>query len=207
MVHLTIGILISFIRKMPSLSAIADIGWLFVLYGMYFFAMSFVMGTKYENPIVFCGITFNSMVVMGATINSLMLIILGIGFGLVLLFSEQNGKNIIKCALMGIAWSPLKALNSVSMFADLVSYIRLFAVGLAGFAVAESFNKMAGSLAGGVVGIILSAIILFVAHAFNMVLCLLSVIVHGVRLNMLEFGGKVGLEWSGHIYNPFRKKG
>ena len=53
-------------------------------------------------------------------------------------------------------------------------------------------------------GIIIGAVILFVAHAFNMVLALLSIIVHGVRLNTLEFGGRVGLEWSGYRYAPFK---
>ena len=107
---------------------------------------------------------------------------------------------------MGLAWSPMKVLDTVSMFANLVSYIRLFAVGLATVAVATSFNAMAAGMAEsmGVAGIIIGAVILFVAHAFNMVLALLSIIVHGVRLNTLEFGGRVGLEWSGYRYAPFK---
>ena len=183
--HLTIGILLSFARKMPSLSAIAEIGWLLILYAMYFAARFFVLGVE---------------------LNPLAMYLFAAGFVLVLLFSEQNGKNIFKGMLMGIAWSPMKFLDSVSMFADLVSYIRLFAVGLATVAVAQSFNSMASGFEG-VTGMIISAVILFFAHTFNMAMSLLSVIVHGVRLNMLEFGGKIGMEWSGYAYNPFRKKG
>ena len=58
----------------------------------------------------------------------------------------------------------------------------------------------------GIGGMIIAAVILFLAHTFNMAMALLATIVHGVRLNMLEFGGKIGMEWSGYAYNPFRKK-
>ncbi|MDX9800365.1 MAG: V-type ATP synthase subunit I [Spirochaetia bacterium] len=183
MVHLTLGLLISFIRKMPSLAAIAELGWLLILYAMYFVARFFVLGVE---------------------LNLVALPLFLAGFAVVLLFAEQDGKNIFKGILMGIAWSPMKFLNSVNMFADLVSYIRLFAVGLATVAVAQSFNQMASGFEG-VVGMILAAVVLFLAHTFNMAMSLLSVIVHGVRLNLLEFGGKVGMEWSGHNYNPFKK--
>jgi len=33
---------------------------------------------------------------------------------------------------------------------------------------------------------------------------LLGVVVHGVRLNMLEYSGHLGMEWSGYKYAPFR---
>ena len=184
MVQLTLGIIISFIRKMPSLGAIADIGWLFVLYGMYFFAQFFVMG---------------------AALNPMAITLVLVGFVLLILFSYQGGKNIFKAVLLGLVWSPLTALNCVSLFADLVSYIRLFAVGLAGWAVASSFNTMAAGIANnGIVGTICAALIIIIAQSFNIVLCALSVIVHGVRLNMLEFGNKIGMEWSGHSYAPFK---
>ncbi len=184
MVHLTIGILISFVRKLPSLAAIAELGWLSILYCMYFVARFFVLGVPLNPAAIplFTG-----------------------GFAVVLLFSEQNGKNVIKGILHGIAWSPMKFLNSVSMFADLVSYIRLFAVGLATAAVAQSFNTMVSHFEG-IGGMIIAAVILFLAHTFNMAMALLATIVHGVRLNMLEFGGKIGMEWSGYAYNPFGKK-
>jgi len=184
MVHLTIGILISFVRKLPSLAAIAELGWLSILYCMYFVARFFVLGVP---------------------LNPAAIPLFAGGFAVVLLFSEQSGQNVIKGILHGIAWSPMKFLNSVSMFADLVSYIRLFAVGLATVAVAQSFNTMVSRFEG-IGGMIIAAVILFLAHTFNMAMALLATIVHGVRLNMLEFGGKIGMEWSGYAYNPFRKK-
>ena len=182
MAHLMIGLLISFIRKMPSLVAVAEIGWMLILVAAYFAARFFVLASP---------------------MSSLTMPVFIAGFVLVVLFSEQSG-NVFKGILMGVAWSPMKILDSVTMFSNLVSYIRLFAVGLATVAVAQSFNAMASGF-DGISGMIISAVILFVAHAFNMCLALLSIIVHGVRLNTLEFGGAVGLEWSGYGYAPFKK--
>ena len=183
--QLLLGLIISFIRKLPSLAAWTDVGWMFVVVASYFVAQKFVLGAPAFNPVTWP--------------------LAAEGFVIVCLCSEQNG-NVLKGVLMGLAWSPMKVLDTVSMFANLVSYIRLFAVGLATVAVATSFNAMAAGMAEsmGVPGIIIGAVILFVAHAFNMVLALLSIIVHGVRLNTLEFGGRVGLEWSGYRYAPFK---
>jgi V/A-type H+-transporting ATPase subunit I len=98
-------------------------------------------------------------------------------------------------------------MSSISAFADTMSYIRLFAVGLATLAVAQSFNAMAGTIGfGGVFSGFAASLILFLGHALNIVLALMAVVVHGVRLNMLEFSGHVGNTWSGHDYSPFEKK-
>ena len=45
-----------------------------------------------------------------------------------------------------------------------------------------------------------------IGHALNIVMGVLSVAVHGIRLNLLEFSGQLGMEWSGTAYDPFRKK-
>ena len=84
-----------------------------------------------------------------------------------------------------------------------MSYIRLFAVGMAGLAISQSFNSIAASLGGPLV--ILAVIVVLFGHALNLVMCFLSVAVHGVRLNVLEFSGQVGLEWSGIPYEPFKE--
>ena len=49
-------------------------------------------------------------------------------------------------------------------------------------------------------------LILVLGHLINLVMGLLSVVVHGVRLNVLEFSNQLGMEWSGYKYDPFRKK-
>jgi len=97
-------------------------------------------------------------------------------------------------------------LNIISMFVDVVSYVRLFAVGFAGFAIANNFNEMAlGAGAPGPLAGLGSALILFLGHSLNIVLSCMGVLVHGIRLNALEFSGHLGMQWSGYAYNPFAR--
>jgi V/A-type H+-transporting ATPase subunit I len=96
-------------------------------------------------------------------------------------------------------------LGVVSIFSDIMSYIRLWAVGLAGAAIAGTVNVLAGPMLGSF--IIFAGIILLVfGHGMVVVLNVLSLLVHGVRLNTLEFSGHVGLTWSGIPYMPFKEK-
>jgi len=44
-----------------------------------------------------------------------------------------------------------------------------------------------------------------VGHALNIVLGLMAIIVHGIRLNLLEFSGHLGMQWSGKEYSPFKE--
>jgi V/A-type H+-transporting ATPase subunit I len=95
-------------------------------------------------------------------------------------------------------------LSLVSNFVDVVSYLRLFAVGSAGVAVAQSFNGMAANAAeGGGFGYVLAAFIALFGHTLNLMLAAMAVLVHGVRLNTLEFSAHLGLQWSGVPYRPF----
>ncbi len=97
--------------------------------------------------------------------------------------------------------------NIINSFVDLLSYIRLFAVGMASYYLAFSFNMMAESvMKTGLVGIIAGLVILFLGHSLNIALAILSVLVHGVRLNTLEFSNHVGLQWAGFAYKPFAEK-
>ena len=94
-------------------------------------------------------------------------------------------------------------LNTISCFGNVMSYIRLFAVGMAGVAISQSFNGIAAGMHGPMM--ILGVVVVLIGHALNLVMCFLSVVVHGVRLNVLEFSGQVGLEWTGIPYEPFKK--
>ena len=90
-----------------------------------------------------------------------------------------------------------------SPFTDVVSYVRLFAVGLAGVAIANTTNAMAAGLGSGAAGISAGILIRFVGHGLNLVLGPIAILVHGVRLNVLEFGlNHTGLTWSGVAYKP-----
>ena len=97
---------------------------------------------------------------------------------------------------------PFSIINS---FVDVLSYIRLFAVGMAGFYIANSFNGMGVGLWKSSPWLLLIGIgVILFGHLLNIGLCMLSVLVHGVRLNTLEFSNHAGLSWSGSDFKPFK---
>jgi V/A-type H+-transporting ATPase subunit I len=95
------------------------------------------------------------------------------------------------------------ALSLVNNFTDVVSYIRLFAVGLAGVAISNTVNTLAGSAGNG--NILAQSLIIFAGHTINMLLGPMSVLVHGIRLNVLEFSSHANVTWSGVAYKPLKE--
>ncbi len=102
-------------------------------------------------------------------------------------------------------------LNVMSTLGDVISYVRLFAVGLASVKVAENFNNMALSIFGCTdliwvkpflaLGMVL---VLLVGHGLNFAMAGLSILVHAVRLNTLEFSNHKGISWAGYAFRPFK---
>jgi V/A-type H+/Na+-transporting ATPase subunit I len=196
LIHITIAHVKNFIRLMPKLKALSEIGWLIVVWGAYLLIQTLVVGVDMNAPILaqFPEITYYP---------TWMYMVLA-GLGLVALFGEQKG-NLIKGIGIGLGKLPLKLLDAISAFSDIISYVRLFAVGLATVKVAESFNNMASGVGFGFPMVFGAAAILFAGHALNIVMGAMSIVVHGVRLNMLEFAGHLGMEWTGIPYTPFKK--
>lgn len=179
-VHLTIAHLINAWKLRNSLNTLGQIGWVLIIWGVFFLAGQLVLNKP--------------MPAAGGWL-------LGIGFLMALFFSAIE-KGFVKGALASLGNLPL---NIISGFSDVVSYLRLFAVGYASVVVAYSFNQMAvGDGISGFFSGLIAAMILFLGHGLNIVLGAMSIIVHGVRLNMLEFSGHLGMEWSGIKYEPFK---
>jgi V/A-type H+-transporting ATPase subunit I len=143
-------------------------------------------------------------IVLQEPLNPVGIWLVAAGILLVVIFGEQKGK-FIKGLFTGLAKLPLSLLDSISSFSDIISYVRLFAVGLATVAVAANFNSIAAEVGFGIPSGLISAFILFFGHTLNIIMGAMSVIVHGVRLNMLEFSGQLGMEWSGVPYKPFQE--
>ena len=98
-------------------------------------------------------------------------------------------------------------LNTMSVLGDIISYVRLFAVGLASVKVAENFNGMALDLGLPIwLKWIPLVLILLVGHGLNLAMAGLSVLVHAVRLNTLEFSNHKGISWAGYAFRPFGRK-
>jgi V/A-type H+-transporting ATPase subunit I len=189
-VHLSIAHIWNFLsgwKRGNKLQAVSQLGWLSMVLGLYYLVLFLVLDPeKYPVP-------------------GFSLVMVGVGLVLVLFLSEQEG-NFFKGVLKGLANFMPKALDSISAFSDIISYIRLFAVGLATVEIAKSFNSMAAELGNSVLGIVGGIVILLIGHGLNMAMAALSVVVHGVRLNVLEFSGHLGMEWTGIPYDPFRDR-
>ena len=171
------------LRKAPHLSALSDIGWATILCGVFFLAKTLILGDNFPY--------FGKWLFITGSI-------------LVILFTNPQ-RNIIKGIGSGFGSILLNFINS---FTDVVSYIRLFAVGLATVAIADAFNAMAASVGfNSIFSGLLAALILFIGHGLNIILGPLAVLVHGVRLNVLEFCNHVDVKWSGFHYNPLQRKG
>ncbi|MCK9607202.1 MAG: ATPase [Methylomonas sp.] len=94
------------------------------------------------------------------------------------------------------------------LFGDVLSYMRLFALGLASASLALTFNHLAEQVLRDMPGpgLLFSILILLLGHSLNLLLCILSGLVHGLRLNFIEF-----YNWSvsdeGYPFKAFSKKG
>jgi hypothetical protein len=82
----------------------------------------------------------------------------------------------------------------------------LWAVGLAGAAISATVNELAGPFLGNFLFMIVAIVLLVFGHGLNMILNVLSVIVHGIRLNTLEFSSHLDMSWSGHKFKPFEEQ-
>ncbi|MBQ7534945.1 MAG: hypothetical protein IJT43_04920 [Stomatobaculum sp.] len=185
-VQMALGSILSVKKKIPekNLSWVADIGWTIAIIAMYLLSLNLVIHEDIDLKPVF--------------------ILIGIAFLLVVLFGGMSPDKTFGQGLKsGLADSFTVFLNTISCFGNVMSYIRLFAVGMAGVAISQSFNGIAAGMHGPLV--IVGALIVIIGHALNIVMCFLSVVVHGVRLNVLEFSGQVGLEWTGIPYDPFKE--
>ncbi len=189
-IHLSIAHIWNFItmlKEKPIIKAFSQLGWLSMVLGLYFLVLDFVLSS-----VLFPMPSFAWKMIFG-------------GLAAIVIFGEQDG-NFFKGLLKGVGGLMTTFLDTIGAFSDIISYIRLFAVGLATVAVASSFNSMAAELGSGVVGIIASVFVLGLGHTLNIAMAALSVVVHGVRLNVLEFSGHLGMEWTGEYYNPFKNR-
>ena len=196
LVQLSVAHIKAIFRNIKSLKALGDFGSMIQLWGMlYVVLMMVVDGDIFNLGVVIGGIPVG-MVCVG---------LVAVGFVLSFIFANYEG-NIVESIMSSVKNIISVLLGVVNVFSDIVSYIRLWAVGLAGAAISQTVNEMAGPMLGHFIFFIFAIILLVFGHGLNMILNLLSVIVHGVRLNTLEFSTHLGMSWSGFKYEPFSEK-
>jgi V/A-type H+/Na+-transporting ATPase subunit I len=125
----------------------------------------------------------------------------GLGLLLTLLFSSDHKHWGVRLGL-GL-WS---IYGLTGLIGDLLSYARLFGLGIATSAIASVMNQLAGMVlagAGPVLGIPLAVIIMILGHTFNLALGILGSTVHSARLHFVE-AFKSFFEGGGVEYKPFK---
>ena len=89
---------------------------------------------------------------------------------------------------------------------DVLSYIRLYALGLAGGMLGAAFNDLGNMVLGdSVVTWIPFVIILILGHVLNLAMSALGAFVHPLRLSFVEYFKNAGYEGKGTLYQPFKK--
>ena len=173
-IHLSLGRVWQAVVRINTRAALGHIGWGLLIWGNFFMAVELIVA-KGSFPTFAYGIY-------------------GVGTALILLF--------------GVNWRDVgNVLNLpfdfIASFVDVLSYIRLFAVGLSSYFIANSFNSMGKMVYDLSPYLIVVAILVIVlGHLLNVALGVMGVLVHGIRLNTLEFSNHMGLTWSGRPYTP-----
>ena len=164
-----------------------------------------------------------SWVIPGFTTSSIAFYIaIGVGLFMMLFLNDLSRKPIEYILLYGFLKNFASGLwdtynNITGLLSDVLSYIRLFAIGLSGGVLAQVFNSLAMGLTGldagieqfgvGTVFQILGATaILLVGHAINLFMSTISSFVHPMRLTFVEFYKNAGFEMTTRAFEPLTKE-
>lgn len=159
---------------------IAGWGWVIFMIGGYLYFPSILQATSL---LEFTGIVSQKT----AAFLGFQLIFIGLGFAFIAALIQHRLKGLQELA------------HSVQVFADVLSYLRLYALNLAGAIIASTFNHEGTAL-----GLILGMVVLLLGHSLNIVLGLMGGVIHGLRLNFLEWYHYC-FEGGGRLFKPLKK--
>ena len=138
-----------------------------------------------------------------AQVTKWIVIVLGVLSALGIFLFNDIHRNPLKNIGSGL-WETYNTVTG--LLGDVLSYLRLYALGLAGGMLGKAFNDIATmTLGDGGLGYIPFAIILIIGHALNLAMCCLGAFVHPLRLNFLEFFKNSGYDGKGRAYRPIKK--
>lgn len=137
-------------------------------------------------------------------------VFIGIGsVGAVLIYLLNNLKRNVFLNIGAGLWDTYNMASG--LLGDVLSYIRLFALGLAGGMLGQTFNSLAMMVVegqegfGAVIGWIGFGLIIVLGHTLNIAMSCLSAFVHPLRLTFVEYFKNAGYEGKGVEYKPFKK--
>ncbi|MDD2225699.1 MAG: V-type ATPase 116kDa subunit family protein [Dysgonamonadaceae bacterium] len=125
--------------------------------------------------------------------------------GILIFFFNSPGKNPLFNFGLGL-WDTYNM--ATGLLGDVLSYVRLFALGLSGGILASVFNSLAVGISPDnnvVIGAIVTVLIFVVGHGITIFMNTLGAIVHPMRLTFVEFYKNAEFTGGGKKYNPFKK--
>ena len=123
---------------------------------------------------------------------------------ILIVFFNSPGKNLIINALTSL-WDAYNM--ATGLLGDMLSYIRLFALGLSGGILASVFNSLAEGMSPDVTILkqIVFIVIFLFGHTINIFMNVLGSLIHPIRLTFVEFYKNAEFEGGGKKYTPFKK--
>lgn len=138
--------------------------------------------------------------VLDSAVTKWIIIVLGVLSALGIFFLNDLHRNPLLNFGSGL-WETYN--TATGLLGDVLSYLRLYALGLAGAKLGEAFNAIGlQALGDGGAGWIAFILIVVIGHVLNVAMCVLGAFVHPLRLNFLEFFKNSGYEGTGRKYNP-----
>jgi V/A-type H+-transporting ATPase subunit I len=185
--HIGLANLLGAWQRRGSMTALSSLGWTVMVFG----GFSALLGKMFAVPRMF----------------TLGIAAISLGGFLILFFSSPGTFSLVPRLLFHRLVDGLKALAELSKgFGDVLSYLRLFALGLASIKLAEVFNNLAaGAFASKGVWVLVGLFVLLIGHTINFAMGIMSGIVHGLRLNVIEFFNW-SLQEDGERFQAFAKR-
>ena len=164
------------------------------------------LGTWGWTLLIVGGVIVGGLALMGVIDKSLtkwIIIVIGCLSALGIFFLNDLHRNPLMNFGSGL-WDTYN--TATGLLGDVLSYLRLYALGLAGAKLGEAFNAIGlQALGDGGVNWIFFILIVVVGHTLNVAMCVLGAFVHPLRLNFLEFFKNSGYEGSGRKYKPLQQ--
>ena len=144
--------------------------------------------------------------VLSSEVTKLIVIALGIVCAIGIFPLNTWGRNPLANTGLGL-WDTYNTVTG--LLGDVLSYLRLYALGLAGGMLGMAFNDMGLMVLGDGSNAVLwipFIMLVLIGHTLNIAMCALGAFVHPLRLNFLEFFKNSGYEAKGRVYNPLKKQ-
>ena len=190
-VHLSLAFILKAVyatKKNGFLNALGTWGWTLLIVG----------------GVIVGGISLTG--VLSSEVTKWIIIAIGVISAIGIFLLSDIHRNPLKNIAPGL-WETYN--TATGLLGDVLSYLRLYALGLAGGMLGKAFNDIAAMTVGDGgfgVGWLAFAVIFLVGHALNLAMCCLGAFVHPLRLNFLEFFKNSGYEGKGRMYRPITNK-